>query len=314
MIARQLVDGLRSRFFLAFVLLLSAEQATAQETPCGKGMTEANKEYLIIDDMEDVADWYNGSPEETRLSTSDKQVQEGKSSLLFSNVVDHNKGEEKYPVGWPRTGKRLSKTAMTDWSGYDSFECWIYVDTSRDALPGVPLGLGIRHSGHKRSSDFPLKEVAKNAWTKITIPMTRISDPRDVQSIQFHISEANYKHGDRVDFYIDQMVLTRFVEPAISELSVDRKILYASDRSITAFYRLVGYQGLDDVSVEVEIGRESTSVAKGTARAARQAELPLKLATAMSPGNYWVRLNLRDKSGKLLDRQQSEVRVIPGPF
>lgn len=314
MIAKQTVDGLWSRFFLLVVLLFGATYAAGQETPCGKGMTDANKEYLVLDDMADVTDWYNGSPDETKLSASDKHVHEGKTSLLFANLVDHTKGEKNYPVGWPRTGKYLNKTKMTDWSGYDAFECWIYVDTSRDALPGVPLGLGIRHSGHKRSSSFPLKEVVKDAWTKITIPMTKVFDPQDVQSIQFHIAEANYKHGDRVDFYIDQVVLTRFVDPAISELSVDRKLLYTSDRSVTALYRLVGYKGLEDVRVEFEVGRDHLSAAKVTATAARQAELPLPLTAALTPGTYWARLSLRDPSGKLLDRQQTEFRVISGPF
>jgi hypothetical protein len=279
-------------------------------------MTEANQEYLVIDDMEDISDWYNGSPEETRLSASEKHVKEGKSSLLFANVVDYAKGEKNYPIGWPRTGKYLNKEKLTDWSGYESFECWIYAETSRDSLPNVPIGLGIRHSGNKQGNSFTLKEVKKDAWTRISIPIARIADPKDVQSIQFHISESNYKHGDHVDFYIDQMRLVRYAEPAISQLSVDRKILFTGDRTITALYRLVGYQGIADVTVEFEVGRDSTAVAKATAPAQANclAELPLGLTAALSPGTCWARLSLRDKAGKLLDRKQVEFRVIAGPF
>ncbi|MHC4401228.1 MAG: hypothetical protein ACYTG0_16265 [Planctomycetota bacterium] len=42
----------------------------AEETLDVGRTTDANKERLVLDDMEDVADWYNGSPEETRISTS----------------------------------------------------------------------------------------------------------------------------------------------------------------------------------------------------------------------------------------------------
>lgn len=316
MTARQLRDGLQRGLVLTAVLLFGVLDAAAQETPCGKGMTEANQEYLVLDDMEDVSDWFNGSPDETKLSASDKHVKEGKSALLFANVVDHTKGEKNYPIGWPRTGKYLNKVKMTDWSAYDSFECWIYVETSRDALPSVPIGLGFRHTGHKQGSSFSLKEVVKDGWTKISIPLTKLTDPKDVQSIQFHIAEANYKHGDRVDFYIDQMRLVRYAEPAISQLAVDRKILYSGDRNLAALCRLVGYKGIADVTVEFEVGRESTAAAKAAAQAQANCplELPLNLTRDLSPGPYWARLSLRDKAGRLLDRKQVEFRVIPGPF
>jgi hypothetical protein len=316
MTARQLRNGLQRGLLLTAVLFVGVLQTEAQETPRGKGMTEANQEYLVLDDMEDVSDWYNGSPDETKLSASDKHVKEGKSALLFANVVDHTKGEKSYPVGWPRTGKYLSKVKMTDWSAYDSFECWIYVETNRDTLPNVPIGLGFRNTGNKQGSGFSLKEVVKDGWAKISIPMTKIADPKDIQSIQFHIAEANYKHGDRVDFYIDQMRLVRYAEPAISQLAVDRKVLYSGDRNLTTFYRLVGYKGIAEVTVEFEVGREAAAAAKATAQAQANSpqELALSLTGNLSPGPYWARLSLRDKAGNLLDRKQVEFRVIAGPF
>ena len=126
-----------SRGCLLFALFAAlAGHTGAEETPCGKGMTEANKERLVLDDMEDVSGWYNGSPVETTLSASSEHVKQGKLALKFANVVDHTKGEENYPIGWPRTGKDLVKAKLTDWSAYDFFECWIYAQTSRGSLPG----------------------------------------------------------------------------------------------------------------------------------------------------------------------------------
>jgi hypothetical protein len=296
-------------------VVVMAGQASAGEQPCGQGMSDANKEYRVLDDMADVSRWYNGSPDETRLSIDDQRVREGKHSLRFANKVDHTKGEKNYPVGWPRTGRNLGKQEPSDWSGYDFFECWIYTETSRATLPGTPLGLGIRHPGHKRSSDFRLSEVTKDAWVKIAIPVAKLLDPADVRSIQFHIAEANYKHGDQVDFLIGPITLARFVNPAVAELSVDRKILYTSDRSVTAAYRLVGYKAMASTGVEFEVGRDATVIGKAVAPAARgPGELPLTLSTPPAPGDYWARLSLRDSSGKLIDRKETGLRVIAGPF
>jgi hypothetical protein len=288
--------------------------ATAAETPYGKGMTEANKERLALDDMEDVSDWYNGSPEETKISASDRHAKQGR-ALLFANLVDHTKGEENYPVGWPRTGKNLGSANLTDWSAYDAFECWIYAETSREALPKEPLGVGFYHSGPRRSTHVPLGEVKKDAWVRIVIPVDRLLDPKDVQRIQFNISESNYKHGDRVDFYIDDPVLTRFVEPAVAELKLGRRILYSEDRTLRAEYELVGYKDMETTQVELSVGRgDGPPVGKTTGAAARQGELALPIDKPLPVGTCWASLGLRDAKGRLIHRKQVEFRVIAGPF
>ena len=300
---------------ISVLITLSAAngQMAADDKPTGKGMSEANKERLVIADMEDISDWYNGSPVETTLSRSDAHVKQGNFALKFANLVDHTKGEKDYPVGWPRTGKDLARTKMTDWSGWDFFECWIYTATSRSALPGVPLHVNFYHTGARRSSGVVIKEVRKDAWAKIVIPISEIADANDVQRVQFNISEANYKHDDRADFYIDDVVLTRMAEPAIAELALDRKILYSSDETLRATYKLAGHTGIEEVVVELEIGPASGKpVAKTGAKGLRQGELEIR--RELAPGAYWARLGLRDRQARLLDRKQVEFRVIPGPF
>jgi len=304
-----------TRLGLAAALAAYWVPAAADETPYGKGMTEANKERLVLDDMEDVSDWYNGSPEETTIAASDRYAKGGHRAILFENVVDHTKGEENYPVGWPRTGKDLVREDLSNWSGHDFFECWIYVETSRQRLPKKPLGVGFYHTGHKRSSHFPLAEVKKDAWAKIVIPVAELLDPADVRRVQFNISESDYKHGDRVDFYIDELALTRFVEPAIAELKLERKILFSRDRVLRAEYELVGYEDLDTTTVELAIGRDNESpAATVSGAAARRGELVLPLEARTSPGTYRATLDLRDNKRRLIDRKQVEFRVIAGPF
>jgi len=305
--------ALRLQLVATSVLAAIVQAAPAEEKPYGRGLTESNQERLVIDDMEDVSTWSTGSPMETTLSASDQHVKQGSRALKFGNVVDHTRGEKNYPIGWPRTSKSLAKAKLTDWSGYDYFQCWIYVDTSRDALPGNPLGIGFSHTGHRRTSSFPLKEVRKDQWVKIVIPIAKLIDPKDVQGVQFHISESSYKHLDRVDFYIDDMVLTRYVDPAIAELATDRRLLYHNDRQIAALYTLMGHRDMEHVRAEFEIGQGATTVAKTAAHPERQGELPLGITRPLTPGDYWARLSLRDARGRLVDRRQTEFRVIAGP-
>lgn len=274
-------------------------------------------ERLAIDDMEDVSDWYNGSPEETKLAASDLHVRQGKLALEFANVVDHTKGEKNYPIGWPRSGKDLKKLGLTDWSEYEYFECWIYVTTSREALPKTPLGVGFYHSGPKRSTSFGLDEVRKDQWTKIQIPISKIELSDDVQRVQFNISESNYDHGDEVNFYIDDVVLTRFAHPVIGSMRPQRRIVYAGDRSLTAEFELLGTQAGKDVTVVLEVGSGEAAIAK-TLRPASElyGEITIELDASdrLRPGQAWMRLGLEDESGKGVHDRQATFRVIEGPF
>ncbi|MFH1265372.1 MAG: hypothetical protein ABIK89_06555 [Planctomycetota bacterium] len=293
---------------------LAGGEAAAQEAAHDQGPGDANKERLPLDDMRDVADWYNGSPEETEISSSDRHAEPGKSSLKFANVVDHTKGEKNYPIGWPRTGKDVARAGTSDWSEYDFFECSIYAETSGPSLPGTPLGVGFYHTGQKRTSSFPLKEVKKDEWVKIVIPVSELLEPADVQRVQFNISESDYKHGDRVDFYIADVALTRLVHPTIAELALDRRLLYSNDRRITALYALMGRRGLEEVNVELEIGRPDQPAAKAVGRASRHGELSVAITEPLVPGNYAASLRLRNANGELVDQGRVEFRVIEGPF
>jgi len=307
----------------ALLSVLWIAASPAAQSPSGPGMTEANQERLVLDDMEDVSDWSNSSPEETPLSRSQQHVKEGQFALLFANRVDHTKGEKNYPVGWPRVSKSLVKAKLTDWSAYDFFQCWIYAQTSREALPGSPLSIQFSHTGQKRSTSVVLREVKKDQWTKVVVPVPKLDEPRDVQRIQFSFGESSYAHGDRVDFFISGLALVRFVRPAINTYSLDCGLRFGDDRALAGQYSLVGHEGLDTTAVELEIGRgEGPALARTSERPPRrlpgqpapQAEIVLRLPRLLPPGEYWARLQLRSPAGEITDRRQVSFRVIPGPF
>jgi hypothetical protein len=263
--------------------------------------------------MEDISDWSNGSPEETKLSRGDR-ARGGKHSLVFANVVDFTKGERNYPIGWPRTSRSFVKAKLTDWSGYDFFECWICVDTSRASLPASPLGVGFSHPGRRQRTSIPLAELQKDQWVHVIVPTGKLQDSKHVEGVQFNISEAAYKHGDRVDFLISGMVLTRFVDPAVNQLELQRQVVYARQPWIVALYSLVGSKGMDALQAELAVGQGGATVAKTETKALRQGEIELRPGQRLKPGLYWAQLGLRDAAGKLVDRKRCEFRVVAGPF
>ncbi len=302
-------------FLLAALLPGWPVPARAAEEPYGKGLSEANEERLVLEDVADISDWYNGSPEETTLSVSGRHSREGRPTLLFANRVDHTTGEKNYPIGWPRTGKNLAKQKLTDWSAYDRFECWVYAETSRESLPKTPLALGFYHSGQRRSSHVRLPEVKKDNWVKVAIPLSKLIDPTDVQRMQWNISESDYAHGDQVDFYIDRPALVRYVQPAVAELEMDRKLVFSDTRVLRARFKLVGYKGLETTRVQLAVGRVGEAgVAEADGPATPSGDLAVPIRQPLPPGRYWASLQLRDADGKLIDRCKVEFRVIAGPF
>jgi hypothetical protein len=299
---------------IASTVALLILAAAGAEAPAARGLTEANKERRAVDEMEDAAGWYNGSPEETTLSTSSERVKQGRGSLCFANLIDHTRGEKSHPIGWPRTGKDLAKGGLSDLSGYDFFECWIYTETSRDALPRSPLSINFYHSGPKRSTSLPLDQVKKDEWVRVVIPLDDMPDADDVQRVQFSISESNYKHSDRVAFYIDDIVLTRYVNPAVAELTVEPTLLYHDAGTLLAGYRLVGSRGLDGVRGELTLLGGDAQVARAEQPLARAGEWAVPLPPRLEPGSYTVRLRLLDANGTAVDEAHSPLRVIEGPF
>lgn len=298
-------------------LVVAAALAIVGSNGLADDLADVPMERLVIDDMEDVTDWYNGSPEETKLAASDLHCKQGRFALEFANVVDHTKGEKSYPIGWPRSGKDLNKLGLSDWSDYEYFECWIYVTTSRESLPRSPLSVGFYHSGPKRSTSVRLDEVRKDQWTKISIPISKIELAGDVQRIQFNISESDYKHSDVVNFYIDDIVLTRFAHPVIGAIAAQRRLVYASEPRVTAEFELLGNRTGKNVNVVLEVGRGEETLARNSRPAA---DLPGELAVdlkperPLTPGKFWLKLSIQDEAGKGLHARQVTFRVIEGPF
>jgi hypothetical protein len=205
---------------LAVGALLLAACGCAQD----EAAPEPKMEALVIADGESGEGWNSA---EATMEPSEKYARRGQ-ALNFHIEVDHTAGEPNYPIGWPRTYHPIPED-QRDWSQYDFLEFWLYADTSREKLPGTPLGLILRCPDRPNSWDRTLSEATKGEWVHYRIPLADIPNIHDCAAIQFFISESNYKHGDVVDFYIDEIALLRYAEPTIVSLQPLQGLLYRDE-------------------------------------------------------------------------------------
>ena len=151
---------------------LAAGPVLAQQGPPPK------MERLVLADGESGAGW-NSS--EATMEPSAAHARSGR-ALDFHVKVDYNAGEANYPVGWPRTYLDIPPGEQ-DWSGWDMLQLWIYSDTSREQLPVTAAGLIVR-SADGTNIERSLTELRKGEWTQITVPISSLSDPHHVPSVQ----------------------------------------------------------------------------------------------------------------------------------
>lgn len=274
-------------------------------------------ERRVIDDMEDVGDWHNYTPEQSSISSSNRYVKQGGFSLEFANVIGRSEDKQKKSSVWPRTAKRLRKSESVDWTDYDYFECWVYATTSREALPEYPIAIVFYTLRPNISFDIELAQIGMGRWTKIRIPLAQIQFGGDVERIQFCLPSRNYDDGDRVNFYIDDIALVRYAHPVIKSLSARRRLVYVSERCLIADYSLVGNRSDKVTSVVLEIGQGNLLHAKTSIAAADvREELAIEISAdhLLRPGPSWMRLSIQDREGRCLHVKESTFRVIEGPF
>ena len=209
------------------------------------------------------------SPAESTLEVSTARVKLNETALHWHVTVDYFGGEKNYPIGWPRFGRAIPEGPQRDWSAWDYLHLWVYTTSSRPALPRDPAGLGLHAPDRSNAFSMILAELKLNEWVEIRIPVSKIPRPGDVRSIQFHIAEANYKHADQLDLFIDDLALLRYARPTILGFAAETAVTFADVKGVAARFQLAGVKPGDTVPVVCELRREGRVVARATARSAR---------------------------------------------
>jgi hypothetical protein len=183
--------------------------------------------------------------------------------------VDHFGGEAKYPIGWPRISRTLREVAARDWSGWDYLQLWIYTDTSREALPREPVGLTLHTPDKESAYHRPLPELKKGAWVQIRIPLAGVPHLQEVRLMQFHISDATYRHWDELDLHIEEIALLRYAQPTLLGFAPECAVMFADANEVPVRFQLTGIKPGESAKVTCELRQGGKTVAQTTVSAAR---------------------------------------------
>ncbi|MBI5684933.1 MAG: hypothetical protein HZC54_07620 [Verrucomicrobia bacterium] len=252
------------------------------------------------------------SPAESTVELSTARVKVGPAALHWHVTVDYYAGEKNYPIGWPRFGRAIPEGPQRDWSAWDFLHAWIYTDTTRAALPKEPVGLGIQAPDKATALHRPLAELKKGEWVEIMVPVSSLPNPADVRNIQFHIGEANYKHADQLDLFVDDLALLRYAQPTILEFAAETAVMFAGARVLPVKLKLAGIQPGQRAEVTCELRRDGQSVAQAIASAERGPQrLALDLGgKKLPPGDYALTARVAGNP----QPASAKVRLVESPW
>jgi hypothetical protein len=291
------------------LVTVAAAFGALQEAFAQQLVREGAMEKLVLDGGEDVSPW--GVAEAT-VTADPAHVKQGKAAMHLAIPVDHHAGQPDYPIGWPRTYRDFKEPWQQDWSSFEFFSFAIYSATSRDALPGEPLGLILYTPDKTRAYNRQLTELRKDEWVHFVIPLSEIPRHEKVMRIQFYISESQYRHGDTLEFYVDDIALTRYAEPTIGAFAVGQKAIWADARWLPVMFRMLGLRGEQTATVEFEAreGRRVVATATQTVGRGEQGVWIDLGAKPLPPGSCGVAARLRGRQ----EWVTAPVRVVASPW
>ncbi len=284
---------------LATGILLAVAGRARAETP------ESPMERLVLADGDSGSKW---APAEATMAPDATHARSGR-AMRFHVDVNHLTGEAAHPIGWPRTYSSVPADKQ-DWSKWDFLDFWVYSDSSRDELPKTPLGLIVRSPDRQKSFNSSLPELKKGEWTHFRFPVAKMPVPSECTAVQFFIAEADYAHGDVLDFWIDDLALLRYAEPTLLAVRPQRQVFYADAATLRVEIELSGLDSGETAEVALALRRDGQAVATTTARlpaGVTGVVLPLKES---EPGSYEVEATVVGSKRAIA----APVRVITSPW
>ncbi len=299
-----------------------AQEISPYDTAKRAGMLES------FDLGDGFGGWKNGTAE-GKAEVTEVARHAGKTGLRWTVTIDHLKdgGEGgRYPVGWPRIAREF-RPGELDLSGYDTLECWIRVDSNRDEVADDHTPIGLVVSSHEKKT--ALWETTtdlgdrQRSWIPLRFPVKQMmakaaAGPqawKSVSRVQFYVSEHNYAHGTKLVFDLGEVSLLRFKAPVISEVNAPGHVLLPG-RTLPFDFHVLGTGAVTRGSHTVAARLEGTD---GALRAEARQDLvdPQWMAlslSAINPGNYTLRLTIRDAAGKKCSESTHPVTAHAGPL
>lgn len=272
----------------------------------GAQADEPRMEKLVLADGDADSKWHSA---EAEMQPDDTHAMDSR-AMRFHVDVNHKTGQPDYPIGWPRTYMSMPEDTR-DWRKWDFVEFWLYADTSRDSLPGTPLGFIVRSPDKPNSYHRTVHEVQKGQWTRVRIPTSDMPSPADCRAIQFFISESNYNHGDVLDFWIDGLALLRYAEPTVISLQPLGRVQYADADVVRIEVGMTGLEEGQTAELLMRLVRDSETVRQGSSllHSGIQA-VPLKVGGNLDAGCYELQAQIAGSHRTVTEK----IRVISSPW
>lgn len=294
----------RIQHFVAAVIGAAASCLPAAET-----VREGAMEKRLLFAPGTAAAW---STSESRIQDSRARMRAGLPSLHWHVSVDHQAGEPRYPVGWPRISRAIPEGAMRDWSEWDFLRMWIYTATSRARLPATPAGLGLHTPDRAGAYSRTLGELRKGEWVEIRVPLSQVPRHHDVRQIQFNIADSNYLHGDEIDFYIADLALLRHAAPKLLHVAAEQSVLFDDAGRVAVRMEVAGVRAGATATVFCELWRQGRVVAR-TAAAVTRGRHRVVVAPAdgvLAPAHYVLQAGFEGQG----QSAEAMVRVVETPW
>lgn len=277
------------KVLLAMGVLLPLSAAFSQP-PARQPVREGPIERLVLDagTPADAAVWH---PSEASVAVDTKHVKQGQSSIRFHVDVNWETGEKNYPIGWPRMNRPWPK-ADYDWTPWDYLEFSIYVESSRDSLPKVPMGINIYGARYRKIYTRALTELKLGQWTDYRLPVADLPSTNPITGMQVYISESEYHDGDKLDFWISNISLIRYVSPTVIDSKLAEHAIMADSKYLTMEVAMMGVKPGAQANVDWAIASGDKVAASGQTalgRGTTHVYLPLP-AKGLAPGEYEVNL------------------------
>jgi hypothetical protein len=255
-------------------------------------VVDGKDEVLYLDAFADPKRW---SPAESAVAVS-AEVKAGDRPTLHMHIdVDHQAGEKAYPIGWPRMNLKLRPPDETAWTEWERFEFQILARMSCDKAPASTANFQFLCPDKARATHHPLRSLELGKWVLVSVPTRQIKDLEAITQVGFNISEANYKHGDRLDFYLGGFRLVRSAEFAIAEMKLAANAVFYGQPSLV---------------LDLQVSGPPAKVSRGLPCVIRQGDKVLRRETlAVKVGGQKMTVDIRELK---LDPGRYELVVFEG--
>ncbi|MGB2822519.1 MAG: hypothetical protein WBF17_16155 [Phycisphaerae bacterium] len=273
-----------------------------------KPVREGADEVLYLDGLGDPNRW---SPADCTVVASEQLKADGRATLHMHIPVDHHGGEKNHPIGWPRMYLNL-KPAERAWGEFERFEFLVYATMSRKKPPRQVINLQVqcpdKASTHRRN----LAEIRLGKWVPVSIPVRGVKSVEKVARLGLNISESDYRHGEKLDFYFGAFRLARAAEFGLARIEVRSRVMYADRPMLKVVLDVVGPEREVAKGVPLTIRRGAKAVHEQTVPVKRALQtVSLDLAKAgLEPGTYTVVAFAGDEARE----RASPFRIVESPW